>query len=196
MAVAPGSLEVRGAERKNTLFAADALVGNSRWSVKIRNISQFGAMVETDVKVDAKSAVLIKRGNLHAAGEVVWSHNGVFGIRFFEPTTPDDWLRIRVQEAVPAVEVASDPVQADELPDAVLAQRIVEELGYVERVVATIAGALAEDAILRVRHVARIQELSIAAEMLNQLAAVIASDRKATKIAECVTGSMRQRLLR
>jgi len=63
-------------------------------------------------------------------------------------------------------------------------------------VLSAVAGVLSEDPILRVRHCGRMQELSIAAEMLKQLSTVLLSDDKITTIQTCVTGPMKQRMLR
>lgn len=190
--------ESRKAERINTLLAADARVGDKCWQVRIRNMSQFGAMVETPVKVDIKTSILVKRGALHAAGEVVWRRDGVFGVRFFEPADVREWLGVSTHEAVASIGHPPElKTQAADAPsDAALTFRIAEEIAYVERVLSAVAGVLSEDPILRVRHCGRMQELSIAAEMLKQLSTVLLSDDKITTIQTCVTGPMKQRMLR
>lgn len=198
MVAAARDIENRKAERVNTLLAADALIGNTCWPVRIRNISSTGVMVETAVKVDVKSSILIKRGTLHVAGEIVWRRDGVFGVRFFEPADVAPWLGISSREAVASIDqCAQSGIQASaSLSEAALTRRIAEEIAYAERLVSAVASSLSEDPILRVRYCGRVQELSIAADMLNQLSMVLISDNKMNMIEACVTGPMKHRILR
>lgn len=198
MVVMARDSDSRRAQRVNTLLAADALVGDTRWPVKIRNMSPLGAMVETSVKVDLNASIVLKRGILHAAGDVRWRRDGLFGVRFFEPAALKEWLGVPTREAIALLHdgSAEDDQLSECVSDLVLIGRVAEEIGYVERLISAVAAFLSEDAILRLRYCARIQELSMAADMLKQLSAVVLSDDKISTIETDVTGPMRQRMLR
>ena len=197
MVAATRDTESRTARRTNTLLAADALIGTTRWPVKIRNMSRFGAMVETSATVSTNSSIVLKRGAMHVAGEVRWRREGLLGVRFFEPTVVEEWLGVPIREAIASVDsIPTLPASAEDLSDNILTKRIAEELGYIERLIAAVAGFLGEDPILRIRHCTRIQELSMAAEMMEQLSIVLISDDKMASIESSVTGPMKQRMLR
>lgn len=192
----------RQAPRTNTLLAATASVGPTSWEVRIRNISALGARVESSVRPAAKSSITLRRGNCFAAGEVIWTNVRALGIRFFEPIDKSPWLAIPTRDALALMNEQTsgfaviDEQPADDLDDDILIRRVAEEIGYVARVVEATAAILSEDPILRIRHCARIQELSMAVEELEGLREVIASGNKAKAIRTSVPGPVRQRLLR
>lgn len=187
--------EMRQTQRVNTLFAADAQVGSSTWPVKVRNISQFGALLETSVKVDVGSSIVIKRGILRAAGEIVWRRQSAFGVRFFEPADVEQWLGVPTRDVLPVHQEATRK-SSGALSDEVISKRVAEELAYVERIIGVAAAVLSDDPILRIRHCSKIQELCIAAENIRGLSDVLLSDDKMTSVEINITGPMKYRLLR
>jgi len=198
MGAAAKDMQTRAAQRVNTLLVAEALVGNARWPVKIRNISQFGAMLESPTRLDLKTSVVISRGSLRAAGEVVWSRDKSVGMRFFEATNVEEWIGVSTSDAAASFQTSGrlEDHFSNPLTDEIAAIRISEELDYVARMTSSVSAMLSDDPILRVRHCGRIQELVMAADMLHQLAAVIVSDDKFGAVETRVTGPMRQRMLR
>lgn len=74
--------------------------------------------------------------------------------------------------------------------------RLIEEIGFVSRALHGVADVLSRDAILRIRHAPRVQELCISEQMLIEIAAVLEQASKLPAVERHVTGPMRRRLLR
>lgn len=190
--------ESREAHRINTMLAATALVGSQSWTIRVRNISSLGALVESAVRLNNSTSVTLKRGELSVVGNVVWSHGGFFGVKFLDEIDESLWVAIPTRTALmPADDV--HPNASEEIGmigDSVLSARVAEELAYVGRVINGVAASLSEDPILRMRHCGKIQELAMSAELLKGLGEVIASDDRLAAIQNVVPGPARQRLLR
>ncbi len=188
--------EFRQAQRSNTLMTARALVGDTAWTVWVRNLSACGALVESDVKVDAGCSIVTTRGRLRVTGEVAWRREGVFGVKFFEPLAVEEWVNRPTRTAIaPDVFQKGAPLSGD-MTDSVLTQRLSEEISLVARMVARTTELLSEDPILRVRHALQLQELCMGEQMLVEISAVLTEKDKHTAIRHKATGSMRNRLLR
>lgn len=188
--------EFTRAPRANTLISAMALVGDTGWPVRIRNLSACGAMVESDVKVDVNSSILLTRGQLRVPGKVAWHREGVFGVRFFEPLEFQEWTGTPTKEGIATAPAPRDSQTVSDKSDEVLTGRLCEEINYVARAVRAVAECLSEDPILRVRHASSLQELCLGEQMLTEIAAILPDKQKLTAIEEKATGPMRNRLCR
>lgn len=188
--------ELRHAQRSNTLISARALIGNTAWPVRIRNLSACGAMIESDVKVDVGSSIVLTRGRLRVPGEVAWRREGVIGVRFFEPLATEVWLKIPTKTAIAPDVFQKEAQPGSELPEAILIQRLSEEISLVARMVGIVAEALLEDPILRTRHATLLQELSIGEQILSEISDLLPESNMQAAIEQKATGSMRNRLLR
>lgn len=171
-------------------------MGDTGWPVRIRNISECGALVESDVKVDVKCSIMLDRGPLRVAGEVAWHREGLFGVRFFEPLDFHEWVGTPRKAEIAAARSPSYSQTADTLTDEVLTRRLCDEISYVSRVIRAVAEGLSEDPILRVRHASRLQQLCIGEQMLSEIASILPEDQKAAAIKTKATGPMRSRLCR
>lgn len=188
--------EFRQAKRSNTLISASALVGDTTWPVRVRNLSMFGVLIESDVKVDVSSPIVLTRGRLRVSGEVAWRREGVFGVKFFEPFAVEDWLETPTKGAIAPQVFSKEAEPIIALPDAILVQRLSDEISQLARMVGIAAEVLSEDPILRLRHATWLQELSIGEQMLSEISGVLTAQDKQTAIEQKTSGSMRNRLLR
>lgn len=188
----------RAQPRTNTFLSATALVGEAKWTIRLRNISVAGAMVESDFKPVIGSSLTICRGNLRAEGVVVWCQHETFGVRFLRPLRIQEWVSVPARLAISSA--APSPTRgdaaSDELTNGVILQRLMDELSFISRSIEAVGDLLTNDPILRVRHASSIQQLCISSQMLNEVTLVLKSDDKCLAVEQNVTGPMRNRLLR
>lgn len=185
--------DTRQSERTNTLLAATAMVGATAWPIKIRNISRFGLMVESAVKAQVGSSVSISRGSLRAAGEIVWSLDKTFGVKFFNSIDTAEWAPRRDAALAPNITHKRQP--RSDLSNETLSSRCRQELGFISRTLDGLADSLSRDPVLRIRYASEIQQLCINSEMVQQIACVYGDDDIASAVDRFVTGPMRSRLL-
>jgi hypothetical protein len=91
-AAAPETAEGRAAERSNMFVVATLSCAAGSTPVRVRNLSPSGALVEGSVLPLAGARMRLSRGNLHSAGEVVWSADGRAGLRFSGAISVADWM--------------------------------------------------------------------------------------------------------
>ena len=197
----------RTAVRSKMFLAATLGVGESAKQCRIRNMSDFGALIECGSIMTVGSTVIIARGALRAAGEVKWSSDGLLGIKFSGQIEIQEWLgepfstvsrptlRNPVTPKVPESSAAliHEKVVID---DNTINWRLAEELLYVSRIVEGIGELLVKDPLLRVRHPMSLQHLDMGQQMLSELAQIVKAEGKLGVISQVATGPMRGRLLR
>lgn len=83
----------RRSSRSNVLLAAVIEVGAASISVKLRNLSEQGALVEGDHLPLENSDIVFCRNDLRVHGRVAWVNNKQAGIAFAEPLSTQDVLR-------------------------------------------------------------------------------------------------------
>lgn len=198
--------QTRVEERRRLLLAATLRLGQTVTQCRIRDISQFGALVECNCSIPVGSTVIIARGQISVVGEVKWSRDAQFGIKFFELIDVQGWLpegsaRFDVNigdpiELEPMESSNSAKVDDFELSNTVLDERISEELYYLSRVIENAAELLVKNPFLRTRHSQIIQQLDMGQQMLAELAKIIVLDNTISNISNVATGPMRGRLLR
>ena len=88
-----GMITNRKARRSHVLMAASIEAGGTTISVKLRNLSAEGALVEGDSLPVAGSALVFQKKELRAAGRVAWVADGRAGIAFDTKLDPSAVLR-------------------------------------------------------------------------------------------------------
>jgi hypothetical protein len=94
----------RQGRRARVLIGAKLIIGGRALDVRLRDLSQNGALLLCDRPPPLHSEVTFERGELRAAARVVWSRGDRFGIAFDEP--------IDAQEAL----IHGEPVKRYEPP--------------------------------------------------------------------------------
>lgn len=79
----------RKARRSNVLMAASVESDAGTASVKLRNLSREGALVEGADLPSAGAAVLFRKGDLVRRGSVAWLKGARAGVHFDEPLDPE-----------------------------------------------------------------------------------------------------------
>lgn len=111
--------DARRGPRFRVLLVARLLTTSGERTVKLRDISANGAMVEGDRLPAPGTDVMLRRGALELIATIVWTQDGRAGLEFDEPLTEAElWMQVNAPhlaevEAAPApVPVAPDPLAA------------------------------------------------------------------------------------
>lgn len=216
---AEGSAEDRVAPRTNLLLAATAEVGGRSLPVRIRNLSETGAMLEGAGLPEAGMPLILMRGDLQVAATVAWVAGGRRGVRFAGPTPVNEWTGgkpkaidctgLRDQRRVDSIqaEARADPplgralrsTEAAAPPSALspdLDKRLADELGYVQRLLEGLGDELIADLLLIQRHGKSLQSLDLVGQILGHVSSILRSDDKAAVVEEIGMEDLRARLKR
>ena len=213
-----GNVEDRVAPRTNLLLAATAEVAGRSLPVRIRNLSETGAMVEGAGLPEAGMPLVLVRGDLQVAATIAWVAGSRRGVRFAGPTPVNEWTGgkprpidctgLRDQRRVDAIqaEARANPVSGRALrspeppatqpaaPD--LDARLADELGYVQRLLEGLGDELIADLLLIQRHGKSLQSLDLVGQILGHVAAILRADDKAAVVEDIGMEDLRARLKR
>ena len=191
--------EQERAPRKNLLLAAEIVAGSLKTPVRIRNLSESGALLDGAVFPDVGVALTLRRLELEIGATVVWRTGSRCGVKFEGKASVPDWVagkRVehvdrghqlavdRIQAAIRSgapVDASKDPAEvAPAVPPKRLDHRIADEIAYVRRLLGVVGDELTNDPIALQRHAAALQSFDLACQTLDHLAAVMkAEDQKA-----------------
>ena len=199
--------------RKNVMLAASISAGTVSAPVRIRNLSEAGAMIDGPALPSAGSTLMLSRLELSVTATVVWNRDGRCGLSLRAPITVDDWiagvrtaaanaglgqLRVdRIQSAIRSGEAlpsetcapAPKPVEAD-----TIAPRIADELARVKRMLDSVGEQLADDVDVLMRHERAMQTFDIAAQIVDELSTVMSADDPVGALAGVQMHELRSRL--
>ncbi|HEX8574593.1 MAG TPA: PilZ domain-containing protein [Allosphingosinicella sp.] len=216
---AGGSAEDRASPRTNLLLAATAEVDGRDVAVRIRNLSETGALIEGGGLPEAGVRLVVKRGDLAVAATVAWASGGKRGVRFDAPTPVSEWTGgkprplectgLRDQRRVDAIQAearadavagracrsaAPEPSPPSAYPD--LDSSLADELGYVQRLLETLGDELIADLFLVQRHGQSLQRLDLVGQILGHVAAILRADDKGAMVESIGMEDLRARLKR
>lgn len=208
------------APRKNIFLAASIVAGALKADVRIRNMSEGGAMIEGSALPSTGCPLVLKRAEIEIGGVVVWSHAGRCGIRFDGLAYVDEWIagkklpeKANFSSGQRRVDAIQSALRSGQSPDTFnaprdaalrpdtrshrnqLVRRIGEEIAAVHRLLNAVADDLSDDPLMLTRHSARLQGIQSASEILDHLARVLqAADPEAETDAIKIQ-ALRSRLL-
>lgn len=201
------------ASRKNVMLAASIAAGTVSAPVRIRNLSEVGAMIDGPALPDTGSTLTLNRLEMSVAATVVWTRNGRCGLSLRAPITVDDWIagvrsvasnaslgQLRVDQIQLAVRSGAAlpsetpppppaPIQAEPIE-----QRIAAELARVKRMLDAVSDRLTDDVDILVRHERAIQTFDIAAMIVEELAVVMAAADREGAVGAVQMHDLRSRL--
>lgn len=211
-------IEDRVAPRTNLLLAATAEVGGRSLPVRIRNLSESGAMVEGAGLPEAGMPLVLIRGDLQVAATVAWAAGSRRGVRFQGPTPVNEWTGgkprpidctgLRDQRRVDAIQAQAraNPVTGRALrsPEgpatqpavADLDRRLADELGYVQRLLESLGDELIADLLLIQRHGKSLQSLDLVGQILGHVSTILRSEDRAAVVEDIGMEDLRARLKR
>lgn len=201
--------------RKNLLLSAAIRSEGVTAPVRIRNVSEKGAMVDGDALPETGATLVLQRLDIEMRGVVVWRANGRCGIRFDGAASVDEWVvgrrtpaatfghgQLRVDQIQAAIRsgqaIADDEPPPSGDPDVPLdvEARIADELDYVQRMLDEVANDLIGDALLLQRHGQALQYFDNACQILGHLSAVLKADDRPAAITGITLEALRARLQR
>lgn len=201
--------------RKNLLLAATIEADGLKVPVRIRNLSEGGAMVDGSALPRPGTRLVLRRAEIEIGGRVIWLGQGRCGIAFDQSAvTVEEWVsgtkaatfdghrgqaRVdAIQEAVrrgeslpteaPAPSV--DPGLAD------LGERIVEEILHVRSLLDGLGEQLVEDPHVVAAHLEALQNLDRASQILDHLGAILGADDPGAAAQGVTMQELRARLIR
>ncbi len=203
------------APRKNLFLAAAIEADALKVPVRIRNLSEGGAMLDGSVLPRPGTVLVLRRAEIEVPGRVVWQSAGRCGVAFdHSAVTVDEWIsgnRVAtfdgyrgqarvdaIQEAVrggatlpaePAPQPAA-PVMAD------LGQRLVEEVFHVRELLDSLGERLVEDPHVIARHLESLQNLDRASQILEHLGSILAAEDPGAAAQAVAMQDLRARLMR
>lgn len=207
------------APRKN-LFLAGAIESSQlRAQVRIRNMSENGAMLEGAALPAAGSSLILKRGELEIGGTVAWSNAGRCGIRLDGMVYLDEWVAgkrlppkgaalcgqsrvdsiqaaIRLGQPREALEDSEPPAGAvAPLSKEDLHHRIGREIAAVQRILVGNVDSFSDDPLMLARYGSQLQALQNASELLDHLARVLLAPDAEAAVGNISLHALRSRLL-
>lgn len=211
--------EDRAAPRTNLLLSANAEVGGRTLPVRIRNLSETGALLEGAGLPDAGMKLVLARGDLHVSAVVAWAAGGRRGVKFDGPTPVHEWTGgakprplectgLRDQRRVDALQaearadtasgraLRAPPPAPPSAASADLDKRLAHELGYVQRLLENLGDELIADLFLVQRHGQSLQSLDLVGQILGHVAAILMADDKAATLEQIGMEDLRARLKR
>jgi len=199
--------------RKNVMLAAAISGGAVAAPVRIRNLSEIGAMIDGPALPATGSALTLNRMALSVAATVIWKRDGRCGLRLTCPIVVDDWIaganisggsagagQFRIDQIQGAIrsgaEVPSETRTAAANPARArpVEQRVAAELRRLRRILDAFSDELTDDVEVLTRHERAMQNFDIAAQIVEELAAVLAADDREGAVGLIQMHDLRSRL--
>ena len=201
----------RVAPRTFLMLAATARCAGGILSVRIRNVSHTGALIEGEELPLAGEPILLSRGETEIDGVIAWAAGNRRGVHFSQPVAVEAWrtgkpvvpppgqgrvdfiqTQVRGGQARPA---APAPAAAERWIDQ-LDTRLGEELAFVQRLIEALGDQLVADAAILHRHGQVLQNIDLASQILGHLSRVMASSERVEAVRAIGMEDLRARLTR
>lgn len=203
------------AVRKNLLLSATIKVGALRAPVRIRNLSESGAMIDGAALPEAGTALVLRRLEVEIGARAVWRRAGRCGITFDGTVSVEDWVSgIRPPYRSPDSDAAhveeietgipggakllpeNGPASNVQIDSELIERRIAEELVYVGRLLDAVGEEFTNDPIILQRHDRALQNIHAASQILAHLGTIVTSDDRTAAVNAVTLRELRARLLR
>lgn len=203
------------AARKNLFLSATIESGDLKVPVRIRNLSETGAMIDGAALPEIGATLILRRLEIEIGATTVWRMAGRAGIRFDGTASVDEWVagvrqahrpeergQTRVDIIQSAVRSGAPLPAGDEaapiapLEAGAVERRIAEELAYVKRLLDSIGDELVDDPIILQRHGQALQNFDIACQILAHLGTIVGAPDREAAVKAVTMQELRARLLR
>jgi hypothetical protein len=183
--------------RKNVMLAATIAWRAGSAPVRIRNLSELGAMIDGPALPDTGCALTLSRLALSTSATVIWKRGGRCGLSLGCPIVVDDWIagasmaRDGSAAGVPAEFSGPGPVTVQTRQ---VDRNIAAELGRVKAMLDTTCEQLTDDAGVLQRHERAMQTFDVAVMILDQLVTVLEAGDRERAVASVRMHELRSRL--
>lgn len=202
------------APRTNLLLSATIETATLKAPVRIRNLSEGGAMLEGGAFPNVGEVLTLRRLEISIDATVVWRAGTRCGIQFKGKVAVADWVsgtqsrsshdidQARVDSIQAAVRAGRPVPSADAGPaaapvvDADLDRRIAEELAYVKRLLEIVGDELTDAPIVVQRYSRSLQSFDLACQILGHLSSVLTASDRSAAVQAVGMEDLRARLLR
>jgi hypothetical protein len=207
--------EGRRAPRTNLLLSATIDWDRLNSPVRIRNLSETGALLEGASFPAVGAGLVLRRLDLQIGATVMWCAGSRCGVKFEGTTCVAEWIagsrsgssvrrdQLRVdgiQAAIRSGSAAPPPPNRPSCDSADLGKaldgRLAEELAYVARLLQALGDELTDDPMVVQRHLRGLQNLDVGSQILGHVAAVLTSEDRASSVEAIGMEELRARLLR
>lgn len=207
-----GPEQKRAAPRSSLFLTAMIDAPTGRSNVRIRNLSETGALLEGPAFPPVRSIFRLIRQELEIEAEVVWIEASQCGVKFRGQVAIAEWISGRRgategQARVDAIQAAvrsgtsiggfkSSENRAAQMTPLNLDELIAQEIAYVQRLLENASDDLIGNPIVVNRHAQALQAFDIANQILGHLARIIQAPDRAAAIGTIGMEELRARLLR
>jgi hypothetical protein len=199
--------------RKNVMLAGSISSGAAQAPVRIRNLSELGAMIDGPSLPTPGCTLTLNRLALSIRATVVWTCGGRCGLRLDGVIVVDDWIAgaITNPARAAAAQFRVDQIQSAVRSGAVLPaetrapavnpadiqpveRSVAAELCRVRRMLDAVTEELSDDVDVLGRHERAMQNFDIAAQIIAELAVVLAADDREAAVGAVHMHDLRSRL--
>lgn len=177
--------EARSYARTNTMLAASLEFDGAQHPVSVRNLSASGAMIDGRHLPLQGLSVVLHRDDHRIPAKVIWTAGNRCGLSFAAHVKVDALIkRTKAGEGAPAHQARVDAIQRAlrenrSVPSfqetealvgaAAVGKRLVDEVGYAQRLVEGVSEALSSDGYVLSRYAVVLQQLDEAEQLLRKL---------------------------
>jgi hypothetical protein len=194
-------------------LSATIEAGALRVPVRIRNLSESGAMLDGAALPPLGAVLTLRRLQVEIGAVVMWCDAGRCDVEFNGTVSVEDWVAgsclpqrfvIPGQARVDAIQTAlrSGAALPEEAPPAgapvpvgELEQHIAAEIETVRRLMETVGDELSDDPALLMRYGEALQRFDFGCQILGHLSAVLSASDRAAAVAGVTMEELRLRLL-
>ena len=187
-------------QRSRVMLSATLLVRGLACTVRIRNVSETGALVEGEFLPEVGTELILQRGDHEIAGSVMWVKGGRCGIRFSGMIEVSEWAGV---QAPARSSVEPPPLPPSLMPQAATAnagealpRRVGEELAYVQRLIDSIGDELVANPVFVNRYQRAFQNFDLASQILGHLSRVLLAEDQVAAVDRVSMAELKKRLLR
>lgn len=168
----------RGLARTNLYLAASLHWGGNATAVRVRNLSQHGALVEAGVLPPPGTPVELTRGRLGATGVTAWTHAGRAGLRLLDAISTRDWMAPVLHKGQQQVDAVIAALRSGDRPTnwprpvEPSSSAPADDLRLARTLLHRLSDRLADDDELVARHGAGLQLLDLVQQLLDAMSGV------------------------
>jgi hypothetical protein len=196
------------------MLAASIKAEGLEAAVRIRNLSETGAMIEGAALPLPGTRLILRRLDVEIGARVIWHSAGRCGIQFEGAIAVEEWVGgtrapsapdLQGQARVDAIQAAirsGTELPAERAPQGQIAHgpadlnaRLANELAYVRRLLDSIGEELIRDPIMVQRHGQALQSFDIACQLLGHLGVVVGAADPQAAARQVTMDDLRSRLV-